>query len=80
MGDFGPPLFAGALMITIKILRNTIANKKIVRAGEVHSIPDREALFLIGIKKAEKHEISQITEPISEEIKTNHKKGKKNNG
>lgn len=38
----------------VKILKTTVADKSIVRAGDVLDLNEVEAKFLIGIKKAEK--------------------------
>lgn len=37
----------------VKILRNTVADKRLVRAGEVHDLSDADARTLIILGKAE---------------------------
>jgi hypothetical protein len=62
----------------IKILQDTVALKKVVREGEILEVPDQEAKFLIGIKKAE-IAIEQPAQPEApvEEAEAPKKKGKK---
>jgi hypothetical protein len=36
----------------VKILKNTVADKKPVKAGDIVDLKDKEAKYLVGIKKA----------------------------
>ena len=42
----------GEAMLKIKLTRNTVAGGKARRTGDIVSIPESEARFLIAIKKA----------------------------
>ncbi len=67
----------------VKILRNTMADKKAVRVGEIHDISERDARYLIAIKKAEpclaeesKEEPVAEEAPVAVEIEAPKKKKK----
>jgi|1185.fasta_scaffold364535_1 hypothetical protein len=40
-------------MLTVKILKNTVANRTTARIGEVVTVPDPDARYLVAIGKAE---------------------------
>ena len=58
------PLFCEVNM-RIRILKNTVANKRPVKIGQVVEVPDNEGKFLVSIGKA-KHEAKQEPEPKAE--------------
>lgn len=68
----------------VKILRNTVANKRPVEVGEIIDLPDAEARFLIAIGKAEAVKLSKkaIEEAVIEapEQAVTRKKGKGKRG
>ena len=53
-------------MIKVKITRNTVANKQAVVEGQIVELPDSEAKFLIGIKKAVLVETKGRSDPAIE--------------
>ena len=58
----------------IKITRNTVADKKIVKIGDVLDLPAGEANFLINIKKAVIYVEEKKEEPKKAPVKKEEKK------
>jgi hypothetical protein len=77
----------------VKILKNTVADKKPIKAGQFAELSEKEAKFLVTIKKAEfvgasapvseekkavENQIEQLEQPVeSEQPKKGGRKGKK---
>lgn len=48
----------------IRILRTTVADQRIVRAGDIEDVSDRDALTLIQLGKAVAHDAAVTADPI----------------
>ena len=53
----------------VLILRNTVADKQVVRAGQVISLDPQEARYLIQIKKAEEYKQTKEEEKATKKVK-----------